>query len=166
MIRIHVRHADGSLHEEERTTDPVEAEAHYLRLVQTRTDHPASVILHVPRGQDLIVEPAQYRIDRGWPAEVAREHVLERQRQLWAPADRWEGPTAFQLRGLVLAAGVSGAELARRIGVEPRTWRRWLSDPDSDGAGKRIPYATWVAVLRLSGLLPEGEHAAPVTRAG
>lgn len=157
MIRIYLRHADGSMEQVERVSDPTEAEAHYLRLVQTRTAGPASIIVDPKPRLPGVVEQAQYRTDRDWPAEVAREHVLERRAQLWAPASAWVGPTPFQLRAVVTASGESGSEIARRIGVTPRQWRRWLSDPD-EGAS-RIPYAAWVAALRLTGLLPDDEHA-------
>ena len=151
MIRVYIHDPDG-MSEALRTSDLVEAEAHYLRLVQRRGSPPRAVVIH----GDPVAE-GRYRIDAERPA--VREESGERYRQLWAPPrEGWTGPTPEQLRGLVVAAGVSGSEIARRIGVTPRQWRTWTSD--APGLA-RIPYASWVAALRLTGMLPEGEHCPP-----
>lgn len=159
-MRVWIAHPDGSLEETITTGDPVEAEAAYLRLCSRRL--PGACALVIDPQRNPLVLPARYRLDAEWPAFAPREQVAERWRQLWAPAAQWDGPTPEQLRGLVHASGVSGAELARRIGVETRTWRHWLSDPESRQP-TRIGYAAWVAVLRLSGLCPADEMQAPPT---
>jgi hypothetical protein len=153
MIRVYISRDGGSMADVLRTPDPTEAEAHYLHLVQQRTEEPATVVVHPPRG-DARCAPGRYRIDRAWAME-ARESDPDRRAQLWAPASAWTGPTPWQLRALPAASGLSGAEIARRIGVEVRTWRRWLSEEDAQGT--RIPYTAWIAALRMAGLLPDDE---------
>ncbi|MEQ9078162.1 MAG: helix-turn-helix transcriptional regulator [Sandaracinaceae bacterium] len=145
--------SQGDIRQEDRLValDPVEAEAYYLTLCQRREADPTSVVV----AGDLISR-GRYQLARehGGP----RESDPTRYAQMWAAADQgWVGPTPEQLRGLVRASGLSGSEIARRIGVTPRAWRRWLADP-SEGQ-TRIPYAAWVAALRVTGMLPDGEHA-------
>lgn len=159
MIRVWIASPSGGMSEVLRTDSPIDAEAHYLRLARVRTAEPASLTIDPGRGHPEVA-PARYRLDASWHPSAPREQVPERWRQLWAPAQQWEGPTPEQLRGLVEASGISGAEIARRIGVEPRSWRRWLSDPEEVGQGTRISYSAWVAALRLTGLLPGDEHQA------
>jgi hypothetical protein len=155
-MRIWIASPSGGMSEVLTTASPVEAEAHYLRLAMVRTPEPASLTIDPMRGD--LVAPARYRLDAGWHAGAPREQLVERWRQLWAPADQWAGPTPEQLRGLVAASGMSGSEIARHIGVQPRTWRRWLADPEGEASHVPISYSTWIAALRLTGLLPDDEH--------
>lgn len=155
----------GETQQMETLSSPAEAEALYLRLIQDRQKKAAAVHIVPARAAqalDAVVAPGRYRVDRKW--KLARELEHDRWHQLWAPASEWVGPTPWQLRALPIASGLSGSEIARRIGVGPRQWRRWLSDPDSHAT--RIPYAAWVAALCLTGLLPDGEHSpsAPAVR--
>jgi hypothetical protein len=157
MMRIWIASPSGGMSEVLTTSSAIEAEAHYLRLALRRTPEPASLTID-PMRSDLVAS-ARYRLDADWHPSAPREQVVERWRQLWADAEQWVGPTPEQLRGLVEASGMSGGDIARSVGVNPRTWRRWLSDPEGEASHVPISYSTWVAALRLTGLLPDDEHA-------
>jgi len=152
-IRVHIHAPSGQMIERLTTEDPHLAEGHYLRLAQRR-DLPAhAVVVHDSTG---LLADARYRLDPDWPG-APREQVPERYRRMWAtPPDGWTGPTTEQLRGLIASIDMSGAEVARRIGVAPRQWRRWLADPKAGQS--RIPYPAWVTALRVTGWLPADEH--------
>lgn len=137
MTRVYVADASGSMEHVCRASSPQEAEEAYLRLVQRRETRPCAVV--VDPGRTGLVSPARYRLDVAWPGQ--REEVTERWRELWAPPGQWTGPTHWQLRSLVDASGVSGSEIARRVGIEPRSWRRYLADPDSGAAAQAIPWS-------------------------
>jgi hypothetical protein len=142
MIRVFRTEGDESLLDVLRTYDPIEAEAHYLRLIQTRTDGPGVVIVNAPRRPDVL--PARYRTDRDWPAE--REQEAERREQQWTSGL----PTVPQIRAMALVACLSGAQAAALVGAsDSRTWRRWT------GGERAMPPAAYWWLLVATGLHPE-----------
>lgn len=151
MIRVHIRSASGSLSERLVTADPVEAEAHYLRLVQRRTEAPVAVILHAQ--EPGIILPARYRLDTSWPADVHREDEQERRETQWLRGP----PTPAMIRALGKVAGLSGRMAAEIAGLDSgrtsvdagRTWRRWIA------GDSRMPPATYWWILVTCGLHPD-----------
>jgi transcriptional regulator with XRE-family HTH domain len=55
-------------------------------------------------------------------------------------------PDPVYLRGLIARSGLTQREVARRLGVEPRTVRRWLTDPPQ----VQCPYSAQVALETLA----------------
>jgi transcriptional regulator with XRE-family HTH domain len=55
-------------------------------------------------------------------------------------------PDPAYLRGLIARSGLTQREVARRLGVEPRTVRRWLTDPPQ----VQCPYSAQVALEMLA----------------
>jgi transcriptional regulator with XRE-family HTH domain len=66
------------------------------------------------------------------------------------------------LRDLLEAAGLSQQQAAHALGVDPRTLRRWLQEPGTEGAAP-IPY---VAQYCLEALAASGRKRAALERAG
>ena len=121
--------------------DPVEAEATYLRVCSTvRTDGPGAVKIssRIPGVPD-----AYFRLDRDW--DTGREQHPERMGIWTDTAEGYTVPTLFQLRGAARALGLSGEEIARRLGVTGRLWRYWLAD---ETERRETPWMAW-RVLRL-----------------
>lgn len=134
-----------------RISDPVEAEAHFLRLIQASTEGPGVVVIDPGRAQSILA--AQYRTDRDWAAE--REHCPERRLAQWT-----EGPpTPEMVRALGQVAGLSGAEASRLVGVSGgRTWRKWV------GGEREMPPAAYWWLLVVTGLHPEYTGAVSTMR--
>ena len=150
MIRIYRQTGEnGTMLDRIVSSDPLEAEEHYLRLVQIRQDQPGVVVVQVPPAVAEVVPPARYRLDRRWSG-VARELELERQRRQWA-----EGPvTAWMARAVARLAQLPGAAAAELIGVDSRTWRRWTANADSPSR-RAMPFAAYHALLVATGLHPD-----------
>jgi transcriptional regulator with XRE-family HTH domain len=66
------------------------------------------------------------------------------------------------LRDLLEAAGLSQQQAAFAIGVDPRTLRRWLQEPGTEGAAP-VPY---VAQYCLEALAESGRKRAALQAAG
>lgn len=120
--------------------DPIDAEAAYLRLCQSRTDGPGAVKIasRIPGVPD-----AYFRLDEGWdgPREQHPERI-----GLWTDtAEGYAVPTPFQLRGAARVLDVSGEEMARRLGMTGRLWRYWLAE---ETERREIPWTAW-RVIRL-----------------
>lgn len=114
-------------------TDPIEAEAVYLRLCSTiRTDGPGAVKIS---SRNPLVPDAYFRLDRDWGE--GREQQPERH-GLWTDtADGYSVPTPEQLRASAQVVGESGEGMARRLGITGRQWRYYL-------AGEReMPFSEW-----------------------
>ena len=60
--------------------------------------------------------------------------------------DGWAVPTGDEVKAALSMAGWTGVELSRRVGVDPRTVRRWTGDE------KPIPYAAWCVLCVEAGL--------------
>src|SRR5690625_1310334 len=58
----------------------------------------------------------------------------------------YERPTYADLRALKDRSGETGGRLAQRVGVDPRTWRKWTAPPEAKNA-QQIPYAAWRLLL-------------------
>jgi len=76
----------------------------------------------------------------GTPAKAIREECLRKHTEGWSP------PTGDEIKAALSMAGWTGMDLARRIGVDPRTGRRWTGDE------KHIPYAAWCVLCVEAGL--------------
>ena len=130
-----------------RTSDPVEAEVHYLRLCRLRFDGP-----HIVRvvSRSSAVAAGAYRLDRDWPQDERGEPPREQERarwlQVWArPEQGWVGPTPAQLRAALRLAGLTQTGFARAIGVSPRAVRYWA-------AGERsMDWPAWALLLAWAG---------------
>ena len=150
MIRVYRKEEDGPHLDVWCGKDPVKAEAHYLRLCQTRTDGPGLVHIVAPRSMEILVPRASYRTDSNWyqdengdpPREIERVRYL----QLWAKPERgWTGPTTHQLRAALQLAGLTQVGFARAIGVSSRSVRYWA-------AGERpIDWPSWAILLSWAG---------------
>src|SRR5690554_1449059 len=75
---------------------------------------------------------------------------------------RYKAPTFEDVRALKALSGETGSELAARLGVDARAWRRWTAPPGSVSA-HAIPYPAWRLLLIELGVV-EGrdESRAPV----
>ena len=60
--------------------------------------------------------------------------------------DEWLVPTGEEVKVAIGMTDWSGVELSRRLGVDPRTVRRWTGDE------KPIPYAAWCVLCVEAGL--------------
>lgn len=144
---------EGSSHERldlVQADHPIEAEEAYFRLCRVRTEGAGRVCVRPAPGLEVAVPRGDYRTDAAWRGP--REQDPARFAQIWAtPPEGWTGPSPFQVRAAARVAGWSGAEAARRLGVDGRTWRYWVKC----GQGPRIPWTAWFALLTLAGLSPE-----------
>jgi len=61
-------------------------------------------------------------------------------------SDEWAEPTGDEIKAALSMAGWTGVELSRRVGVDPRTVRRWTGDE------KSMPYAAWCVLCAQAGL--------------
>ena len=145
MIRIfRTEGTSGEMLDVLRTSDPVEAEEHYLRLIQLRTDGPG--VVHVNAGRTFAVPPAHYRTDSDWSAGH-REQDDDRRLIQWEQGP----PLAPMVRALGRVAGVSGSQAARLVGKPDggRTWRKWV------GGEKRMQISHYWWLLVATGLHPD-----------
>lgn len=71
------------------------------------------------------------------------------------PDATWHNPDPAYLRGLLLAAGVSQREAARRIGVSERVMRYYLAPEAADY--RQAPYVVQYALESLSRIKPVHE---------
>lgn len=61
--------------------------------------------------------------------------------------DRYEHPTAADVRALKALSRLTGRQLCLLAGVEDlRTWRRWSQEEGEKGA-RKIPYSAWRLLL-------------------
>lgn len=58
----------------------------------------------------------------------------------------YQHPTWEDVRALKEISGETGGDLARRVDVDPRQWRRWTAPPNANNSGS-IPYAAWRLLL-------------------
>lgn len=159
MIICEIR-TGGRISDRLETMDTVEAEAWYLRHIQTRTDGPATVRVICPEAVDgAPIFPARYRLDRDWqePSErpgvidgAPREQEPTRFAAQWSPIGR---PTVAMIRAVPRAAGRSRAQIAEAIGYTKRAWDAW-STPDDSAEHRQIPWAAYTLALVVSGLHP------------
>ncbi len=151
MIRIYRRIGDDSrMLDRITTSDPVEAEEHYLTLVQYRTPGPGVVRVHPARGLDLVVPTAHYRTDRDWPEGICREQEQERAKLQWGSGP----PSPWMARAVSRLLMLTGAECAALIGVDSRTWRRWTAAEDSPSR-RPMPLAAYHTLLVRAGAHPD-----------
>ena len=61
-------------------------------------------------------------------------------------SDEWLVPTGDEVKAAIGMTDWSGVELSRRLGIDPRTIRRWTGDE------KPIPYAAWCVLCVEAGL--------------
>lgn len=116
------------------------AEDAYAQAILERTPDPCEVVLEHPDGP-----PGRYRTDSGWP-DKPRELAIERQRIMWAvDAGGWLPPTRAMVRAVGRLIG-PGRVISDTMGTDPRTWRRWVSDPDS------MSWADWRVLCELAGI--------------
>lgn len=65
----------------------------------------------------------------------------------------YERPTASDLRCVIRKLGLTGSEVAGRVGVSPDNVRKWQAAPGTRNA-KPIPYSAWRLLLIEAGLVP------------
>lgn len=63
-----------------------------------------------------------------------------------APFEAWSAPTPGEIRAALQAAGWTGEMCGKKLGINPRTARRWL------GGEVDIPYAAWSVICVEAGL--------------
>ena len=150
MIRVYRKEgADGPLIDQLDTSDPVEAEGHYLRLCQARTNGPGLAQI-VPRGAAARIVPrGAYRTDMEWlqdDGQPYREQDHDRALIFCARPDQgWRPPTPTMIRGALAAAGLSQQAAARRMGISPRQMRYYCAGE------KSISWPEWRALLEWTG---------------
>lgn len=121
------------------TRDPVEAECAYLRWAMLREDGPAAVTVHSTEPE--LAPEGHYRLDADWRSP--REQEPDRA-GLWTPtAEDYAPPTPAQLRAAAQLLGLSGAEMARRLGITGRQWRYWVA---ADTERRTPEWAHWHAI--------------------
>jgi hypothetical protein len=64
----------------------------------------------------------------------------------------YQQPTPNDVRAVIKKMGISGSEVAARVGVSSDTVRKWQASPESSGF-KPIPYAPWRLLLIDAGLV-------------
>lgn len=64
----------------------------------------------------------------------------------------YEPPSVTDLRSVIRKLGLSGSEVASRVGVSPDNVRKWQATRDSPNH-KQIPYAAWRLLLIEAGLV-------------
>ena len=118
-------------------SNPIEVESAYLRVCsQVRTKGAGAV--KIPAEPTGIIDPAYFRLDLDWQGEREQDH---RRRGLWTvTAEGYQVPTPFQLRGAAHLLGLSGEEIARRLGITGRLWRYWLAE---ETERREIPFTAW-----------------------
>ncbi len=65
---------------------------------------------------------------------------------------RYQPPTPTDVRNVIRHLGLTGSEVAARVGVSADTVRKWQATPDSPSF-KPIPYAPWRLLLIEAGLV-------------
>lgn len=147
MIRVYTSGQDGRIQGEiAYAKSPVEAEALYWRLCAQRTAGPGVVHIHPASPVDLAVATGRYRIDADWRGP--RELDADRWQRLWAlPMARtgpWGGVRPHEIQGIIDAAGWPQTIAAQMMGVNERSFRRWV-------LGERaMDYPTWVLLRDLA----------------
>jgi len=169
MIRVFIRDEAGSLSDYIATDDPVEAEAHYLRLIQIRTVTPTTAIIDPGRPTGALL-PARYRLDKTCsPPE--REQEIERGAVQWLPSG---SPTVAMVRGLALRLredhGATRDALAASVGYTKAAWDAWAM-PEAAKGHRRIPWGIYTLALIRWGLHPDhalrrGSRSAAPRRVG
>lgn len=118
--------------------------------MQNRTETEGIVLIESVAPE--IVLPAEYRLD--WEYQGARERVAGRRSQMWSePNDSvpFTAPTAWQVRAVPLAAGISQKEAAQRLGISARFFREWAQSKER----RKVPrFRDWVALLNACGMAP------------
>lgn len=135
---IYLRQPDGGWGEGMETSEPEEAEAHYLGLCRLGRD---TVIVESQAPE--VVPPAQYQ---------GHEHVPERRLQIWAwPHQGGIGPSHIQVRALLRVLSLTRAGAAEVLGLNRRTIERWCAQNLSL---PRIPWPSWYTLMSLARLAP------------
>ncbi|HGY2802937.1 TPA: hypothetical protein ACNVTV_004862 [Citrobacter freundii] len=67
-------------------------------------------------------------------------------------AEEWESPTCGEVRAVIGLTGLSGSQLAKRLGLkDSRNVRNWQMLKDSSSTSS-IPYAAWALLCYFAGL--------------
>lgn len=66
--------------------------------------------------------------------------------EVLSPFATWTVPTPGEIRAALQAAGWTGEMCGRKLGINPRTVRRWI------GGEVDIPYAAWSVLCIAAGL--------------
>lgn len=67
-------------------------------------------------------------------------------------ADEWESPTCGEVRAVIGLTGMSGSQLAKKLGLkDSRNVRNWQMLKESTSRSS-IPYAAWALLCYLAGL--------------
>ena len=70
---------------------------------------------------------------------------------------RYQPPDYNQVKILKSKSGLSGAELAKLVGVEPRTFRKWIAPTEAKNS-TNIPYSAWRLLLIELGIVKSEEE--------
>lgn len=65
-------------------------------------------------------------------------------------AEEWEPPTCKEVRAVIGLIGLSGSQIAKRLGVTSKSIRNWQSLKESSVTSS-IPYGAWAMLCYFAG---------------
>jgi hypothetical protein len=166
MILVYTRATDGAVTKPDgtpgrySTADMIEAEALYMGLCAIRTDDLTEAIIKYPDGTEI--PDGRFRRASDWTG--LRESNSQRRNWTFAAPEPSGGqdrsPPCYLVRAACRYAkttkGLMAYNVAGLIGINDRTIRNYMADPENTSHRKMPPGLWWLLLVRL-GLHPADE---------